>query len=370
MSKRIVLAGGGTGGHLFPLITIAKYLRENSEEKIDFLFLGPEGKMEKDLMDKNKIPQKKILSGKLRRYFSFKYLVDFFKFPIGFFQSLWFLLGYMPDVVFSKGGYASVPVVLAAKIYRIPVIIHESDAVPGMANKFLGSIANRIIINFERARIHFPELKTVLLGIPVKESALGGNEENGRRFLSMEKEVKPVVLFLGGSLGAQRINEVVIDSIDDLIKEFQIVHQTGTKHYNWVSREAEKKGYKIKHSDYYPIAFIGDELKDLLALADVVVSRAGGTNIAEIAVNEKPTILIPITDSANNHQRINAYELAKKKAAVVLEEKNFSKNLLLFNLREINTKEDFRNKLKNNIKQFYYPDAAQKISGEIMELTK
>lgn len=367
MSKRIVLAGGGTGGHLFPLITIAKYLRKNSE-KIDFLFLGPDGKLEKELMDKNKINRKKILSGKLRRYFSFKYLIDFLKFPIGFFQSLWFLLRYMPDVVFSKGGYASVPVVLAAKIYRIPVVIHESDAVPGVANKFLGSIANRIVINFERARIHFPESKTALLGIPVKESALGGNKDEGRSFLSMEKEVKPVVLFLGGSLGAQKINEVIVNSIDSLIKEFQVVHQTGEKHYNFISKEVERKGYKIEHSDYYPIAFIGDELKDLLTLADIVVSRAGATNIAEIAANKKPVVLVPITDSANNHQRINAYELAKKKAAVVLEEKNFSKNLLLFNLKEINTKEDFRDKLKKNIKQFYYPNATQKISEEILSL--
>ena len=174
-------------------------------------------------------------------------------------------------------------IVLAAKIYRIPVIIHESDAVPGVANKFLGSIANRIIINFERARIHFPESKTVLLGIPVKENALNGNKEEGRKFLSMEKEIKPIILFLGGSLGAQKINEVIAGSIDNLIREFQVIHQTGESHYDSISKEIEKKGYKIEHSDYYPIAFIGDELKDILALADIVVSRAGATNIAEIA---------------------------------------------------------------------------------------
>jgi UDP-N-acetylglucosamine--N-acetylmuramyl-(pentapeptide) pyrophosphoryl-undecaprenol N-acetylglucosamine transferase len=367
MSKRIVLSGGFSGGHLFPLVTVARYLKENyGEENFEFIFMGPEGKLESELMRDNNIEQKNILCGKLRRYFSFKYLTDFLKMPIGFFQSLWHLFIFMPDVVFSKGGFASVPVVLAAKAYRIPVVIHESDAVPGIANKFLGSIVNAIAVNFEKAGSYFPQKKVFHAGLPVKRSVLGGDKEKGKEWLKVKKQVKPVVLFLGGSQGAFAINEAVINSIDDLTRYFQVVHQTGEAHYEAVKEEIERKGYKIGHSDYYPFGFLGDKLKDVIALADVVVSRAGATAIAELAANAKPVVLVPITASANNHQRINAYELAKKNAAIVLEEGNFNKNMLMHNLKKVVFEDKIKINLCKNIKGFYYPEATEKIAEKIM----
>ena len=370
MAKRIVLCGGGSGGHIFPLVTVVQYLKKNyGEDNFEFLFIGPGGKLDEEVMSENGIPQKKILCGKLRRYFSFKYITDFFKMPIGFFQSLWYLLFFMPDVVFAKGGFVSVPVVLAARIYAIPVVIHESDAVPGIANKLLGSFASAIGINFEKAKMYFPEKKTFFAGIPVKVESIGGDKNRARKFLGIRKEVKPVVLFLGGSQGAFAINEVVIRSLNKLTAKYQVIHQTGALHFEAVKRMAESGGFKIGHSDYYPVPFFKEELKDVFAFADVVVSRAGATFIAELAANHKAVILVPITGSANNHQRMNAFELARKKAAIVLEERNFNQNMLLHYLDKIAFNRDYRLALSQNIDSFYYPHSAKVLAEKIMELS-
>ncbi len=372
MKKKIVLAGGGTGGHLFPLLTVTKYLRDNYdlEKEFEFLFIGPKGEFEERLMKDASILQKNIQCGKLRRYFSLYYFFDLLKIPIGFSQSLWHVFRFMPDVVFAKGGFASVPVVLAAWIYNIPIVLHESDAVPGIANKFLGPMATLVALNFERSQIYFNPDKTFIVGLPVKIEVLGGSKEAARKFLSMEKQTKPTVLFLGGSQGAQSINKKVLEVIDKLIKKYQIIHQTGTKQFEKVTKEIQHKGYKIEHSDYYPVDFIGKELGDLLALADVVVSRAGATSIAEIAANGKPLVLIPIQKSANDHQRINAFELSKAKAAVVLEEQNFSKGTLLHYLEKIDKDEKFKETLSSNIKKFYFSDSAQTLSEAILRVMK
>jgi len=370
MAKRIILCGGGSGGHIFPLITVVKYLKKNyGENNFEFLFIGPEGELDVRTMDENNIPSKFISCGKLRRYFSFKYITDSFKLPIGFFQSLWHLMSFMPDVVFAKGGFASVPVVLAAVIYRVPVVIHESDAVPGIANKFLGSIVSAIGINFEKSRRYFPENKIFFAGVPVKEGSTGGSKDEARKFLGIRKEVKPIILFLGGSQGALAINRVVLNSLQELTTKFQIIHQVGTRNFEEIKNLAEKKGYKIGHSDYYPLAFIGKELGDIIALADVVVSRAGATSIAELAANRKAVILVPITRSANNHQRMNAFELSKRKAAVVLEEGNFNHSMLMHYLDKIAFRSDYRLNLMQNIEKFYYPKSAEILAEKIMEIS-
>jgi UDP-N-acetylglucosamine--N-acetylmuramyl-(pentapeptide) pyrophosphoryl-undecaprenol N-acetylglucosamine transferase len=370
MAKRVVLCGGGSGGHIFPLITVVKYLKKNyGENNFEFLFIGPKGEFDGKFMAENNIPSKNILCGKLRRYFSLKYLVDFSKMPIGFLQSLWHLLIFMPDVIFSKGGFASVPVVLAAKIYRIPVVIHDSDSVPGIANKFLGSIADAVGINFEKAKRYFPNNKVFFAGIPIKEESIGGSKNKARELLGIKKEIKPVVLFLGGSQGASAINEVVIKSLKELTRKFQIIHQTGTNHFEEMKERAQAKGYKIGHSDYYPLAFIGEELGDILALADIVVSRAGATFIAELAANRKATILVPISRSANDHQRMNAFELSREKAAIVLEEGNFNQNMLIHYLDKIAFGRDYKLNLAQNIEKFYYPKSAEILAEKIMEIS-
>ena len=370
MALRIGLTGGGTGGHLFPLTTVAKFIKEHygQDQEVDFMFFGPISDLEVEIMDKNFIPYKKVMSGKMRRYVSANYLVDLFKLPIGIIQALWHLLWFMPDVVFAKGGFASVPVVMAARLYRIPVLVHESDAVPGIANKFLGSISNKIALTFKRAKIYFPKQRTIVTGNPVREESFGGSRDRGREFLKLRKEFKPVIFFIGGSQGAKLMNDRILSFLGDLLKKYQVVHQTGKAHFDYIVHEAERKGYKIEHSDYFPIAFVGDELRDLMALADVVVSRAGSTAISEIAANEKASILVPITKSANNHQRINAFEVSKEGGAIALEEDNFRRNLLLHHIDELISNPKVREKIEKNVVKFYHPNATERLAGEIVEL--
>lgn len=372
MTKRIVLTGGGSGGHLYPLVSVSDQLRQNSspENSVEFLFLGPNGHIEQEIMNSHNIARKTVISGKLRRYFSWQYFLDFLKLPIGFLQAAWHLLWYMPDVVFAKGGYASIPVVVMARLYRIPVLIHESDALPGMANKFMGSLASRVAINFEKAHIYFPPSKTFISGIPVKNEALNGEAEKARQQLSLPYVQKNVVLFIGGSQGAKAINDQVVENIIELLKNYQVIHITGKSHYEAVTYLIKEKGIDLNNSDYRPIAYVKDELKDLFALADLVVSRAGATTIAEIAANQKPCILIPIANSANGHQRINAYEIAKAGATVVLEEDNFKRGMLIYNLHEILSNDKLKASLSQNISQFYQPLANEILAQEILKLAK
>lgn len=372
MAKRIVLTGGGTGGHLYPLVAVADYIRQSASasEPVEFLFMGPGGKIEKDIMQSYSIPMKYITCGKLRRYFSPLNFLDFFKIPIGLVQAAWHLFRYMPDAVYAKGGYASVPVVVMAKIYRIPILIHESDALPGLANKFLGSLADKIAINFKKAGMFFPPSRTFVSGMPIKKEAVGGDAQKAREFLKMPYMQKPVIMFLGGSQGAANINQEIVNNIKTLIESYQIIHQTGTKHYETICQLMQEKGIDTKTGDYRPLAYIGNELKDLFALADIVVSRAGATFIAEIAANSKPSILIPIAGSANGHQRVNAYELAKAGATIVLEEDNFRRGMLLHNLHTIMTDDTLRQNLGDQIAEFYNPAAASMLATELMNLAK
>lgn len=370
MALRIALTGGGSGGHLYPLVTVVEYIRDNTNEKVEFTYYGPKNDLEKQVMEKYNIPHKGVLCGKLFRYMTFQYIIEILKLPVGIIQSLFYMLVYMPDVVFSKGGFASVPIVIAARVYRIPVLVHESDSIPGLANKFLGSISNKVAITFERARIYFPVHKTVLTGVPVRKDAIGGDPQVARDRLNIKKEVKPVLFIIGGSQGAQLINEKILLNLKELIKNYQIVHQTGKAHYEFAKQEAQRMGYKMGHDDYYPLPFISDGLKDILALADVVISRAGSTAITELAANKKVSILIPITKSANNHQRINAFEVSKVGGAVVLEESNFRKSMMMHNLNKLINDEELRTKFSENIGKFYHPDAAEKISKELIEMAK
>jgi UDP-N-acetylglucosamine--N-acetylmuramyl-(pentapeptide) pyrophosphoryl-undecaprenol N-acetylglucosamine transferase len=351
-------------------VTVAEYIRENSSEKAEFTYYGPTNELENEVMEKYNIPHKGVFCGKLYRYMTLKYFLEVLKLPIGVLQSLFYMLIYMPDVVFAKGGFASVPVVIAARMYRIPVLVHESDSIPGLANKFLGSICNKIAITFERSRIYFPVHKTVLTGVPVKKDALGGDAQSAREKLGIHKEVKPILFVIGGSQGAQLINEKILLNLKELLKSYQIIHQTGKAHFEFAKKEAERMGYKIGHDDYYPIDFITDGLSDIMALADVVISRAGSTAITELAANKIVSILIPITKSANNHQRINAFEVSKVGGAIVLEESNFRKSMMMHNLSKLMNDEELRNKLSENIQKFYHSDAAEVIAKELVEMAR
>lgn len=361
---RIVLTGGGTGGHLFPLVTVAEKIKEKKFDT-EFLFIGPDGKMENEIMAKYKIPIKNIQVGKMRRYFSFINFVDFFKVIIGIFQSLWILLKYMPDAIFSKGGYASFPVVFVGWLYQIPILIHDSDATPGLANFILGKFADRVAVSYPEAEREFPADQVVLTGNPIRADITSGDAQRAREFFHLSPERK-IIFVWGGSQGAKIINEKIVNLLPDLLKKYQIIHQTGENNFEEAKKRAGELGVKAGHEGYYPVAFIGDELKDILAVSDLVISRAGANSISEIAANSKPAIIIPIEKSANNHQRMNAYSVARTGGCIVLEENNLGENLLLNRINQVMDDNSLQAKLSENIKKFYHPDAAERLADGIL----
>lgn len=367
---RIILTGGGTGGHLTPLVAVADKLKAKLGPDADLLYIGSGAEMEKQIMQQEGIPCRFVISGKMRRYFSLQNIVDFFKVPIGFLQSLWILLRFMPDVVFSKGGYVAVPIVLAAWIYRIPIIIHESDSAPGIANQFLSKFANRIAVAYPSAEEYFPREKTALVGNPIRYQVTEGDPVMLRNQLGFTQSRK-TILVLGGSQGSKVINDAIVKILPQLLHHFQVIHQTGQELYDDVLREAAFVGVKAGHEGYFAVPFMSaNQLRDAFALSDIVISRAGATFITEIAANNKPAILIPISKSANDHQRMNAYALAHIGAALVLEETNLGEHILIEKIEKILSDEELLSQMKEKIKTFYHPTASEVIANSIIEIAR
>lgn len=366
---RIVLTGGGSGGHIYPLVAVARKLRKIHGENVELLFVGPRGNLEKRTMDEEAIASRYIAVGKMRRYFSFKTIADFFKIPLGLAQSLFHLWVFMPDVVFSKGGHASVPVVIAAWLYRIPILTHESDSIPGMANRIIGKFSRRVALSYPRAKRYFTPDKVLLTGDCIRESFSQGNKERALEKFGLSSE-SPVTLILGGSQGAQNINNAIVNILPDLLKMSQVVHQTGDRNYDETVRRAAVVGIKAGREGYHPAPFFDErDMSDLLACADLVISRAG-SSISEMAANSNVALLIPLGTSANDHQSMNAYAIAEIGGALVLEESNLGEHILLDKIRKLLTDQELRKKMSENIRSFYHHDAADKIIAGLMSIIK
>lgn len=367
---RIVLTGGGTGGHLTPLVAVSEKIKTKLGGEVKFLYIGSGAEMEKKIMAEAGIPAKFVKSGKIRRYFDVHNFIDFFKVPVGFIQSLWILLNFMPDAIFSKGGYVAVPIVLAAWIYRIPVLMHESDSTPGIANQFLAKFATRIAVAYPSAEEYFPKDKTALVGNPIRQSMIEGDALIFRKEIGFT-ESKKTVLILGGSQGSQIINDAMVKILPQLLSHYQVIHQTGEANYQDVIKEAAFMGIKAGREGYYPVPFMAaNKLSDAFKLSDMVISRAGATFITEIAANGKPAILVPISKSANDHQRMNAYALAKIGAALVLEETNLTEHILMEKINNILSDDELYMGMSEKIKTFYHPNAADVIANGIVEIAR
>ncbi len=376
LKLKIVLAGGGTGGHIYPLIAVYRHLKRITDQKLvtlDATYLGPKI-FDESVFTNEGIKTIYITSGKWRNYFSLMNFVDIFKIIFGFFQSLWQLWKVMPDIIFSKGGYGALPVVLAGFLLGIPIVIHESDAVPGKSNKLAAPFAKKILLAFESAKNYFLPEKVVVVGNPIRETILHNNipQENAKRYFKFLPE-KSVVLFLGGSQGSQRINDLVLDCLEELIKnEVQVLHQTGPNNFKEVFLEAKvildflpepyKNFYQAK--DF----FYEKDYLNALAATDLIVARAGSGVIFEIAASKKPAILIPLPEAARDHQRLNAIEYARFGGALVIEEKNATANLLAKNILDILNNPTKRNNMINGAKLFIKKDAAEEIAKELLNV--
>ena len=321
--KRIILTGGGTAGHVTPNIALLPRLREL---QYDIHYIGSYNGIEKSLIEKQGVPYHGISSGKLRRYFSLQNFTDPFRVLKGFGEANKIIKELKPDVIFSKGGFVSVPVVIAGKRNHVPVIIHESDMTPGLANKISIPSAVKVCCNFPETLKALPEDKAVLTGSPIRQELMTGDKEKARSFCGF-KETKPVILIVGGSLGAAAVNQAVRKILPKLLKEFQIIHLCGKG----------KLDDSLKGLDgYAQFEYIQDELKDLFALSDIVISRAGANAICELLALRKPNLLIPLSASASRGDQIlNARSFERQKFSMVLEEEELTDELLLSSIHKL-----------------------------------
>lgn len=368
---RIAFTGGGTGGHLYPIIAVAREIRKIAEEGrilgIELYYFGPE-ELPAELGRTEEIIFARIPAGKIRRYFSFQNFIDLFRVGAGILIALVKMFMVMPDVVLAKGGYGSFPTLIAARLYRIPVVVHESDAVPGRVNVWAGKWASRVAIAFPGAARHFAPERAALTGIPVRWAIVGGEREAAREVWGVYSG-RPVLFFIGGSQGAFILNRTLISVLANLLQHYEIIHQTGEKNFEDVRLETASIIAGGAEPYYHPAGFLSEEqMRSALALADLLISRAGATAIYEIAAGGKPSILIPLQNAAQDHQRENAYQYAKSGAAVVIEEDNFTPSVLTHEIATLMADRERRAKMGEAARAFARPDAASVIAQELLTL--
>lgn len=326
--KRIILTGGGTAGHVTPNIALLPRLKELG---YDIQYIGSYNGIEKELIEPFGIPYHGISSGKLRRYFSTKNFTDPFRVLKGFGEANKLIRDLKPDVIFSKGGFVSVPVVLAGKKNKVPVVIHESDMTPGLANKLSLPSAAKVCCNFPETLEHLPADKAVLTGSPIRQELLSGNKIAALDLCGFSAD-KPVILVIGGSLGSVVVNNAVRLALPELLEQFHVIHLCGKGKLDASLNNVE---------GYAQFEYIKSELRDIFALADVVISRAGANAICELLALRKPNLLIPLSANASRGDQIlNARSIERQGFSVVIEEEELSKELLLESVRDLYANRD------------------------------
>ncbi len=355
--KKIVLTGGGTAGHVTPNLALVDSLKKND---YSIYYIGRKEKdkpiIEKKLVENLDIKYYGISSGKLRRYFSIENAKDAFKVLKGTMDAFLVLKKIKPDIVFSKGGFVTAPVIFASKILKIPVIIHESDLTPGLANKLSMGNASAILTSFEETIKYLPNKEGIVTGPPIREELFTGSKEKGKIVCNF-KNNKPVLFVVGGSTGAEKINNQIVESLNDITSKFNVIHIVGKGNLK-----------NIKNDNYFEVEYLYDDLKHCLAYTDFVISRAGSNAIFELLALKKPNILIPLPAKSSRGDQIqNAKVFASKGYSLVLDEENLNNNTLISALDELYTnKEEYINKMyASNFKNGIDP-----IISQILKFTK
>lgn len=370
---KILFTGGGTAGHIFPIIAVAreikkKYLRED----LQFFYLGPKDGFSEILLSQEGIKVKTILAGKIRRYFGFKSffqnIFDVFKAPVGFFQALFYNFVISPDLIFSKGGYGSIPVVFSSWLLLTPIFLHESDVSPGLANRWLSRFSLEIFVSFPIEKTgYFPPKKMLSVGNPVRLELFEGEKEKAEESFKLT-EGKPVLLILGGSQGSQRINDVLMAILPELLENFELIHQVGVKNFKEIEAEVRAIIDKKLQERYHLFPFLKEEeLKQAYGAADLIISRAGSGSIFEIAALGKPSILIPLPESAQGHQLKNAYTYAENGASLVIEETNLTPHFFLERIKHLFSRPQKLKEMAEKSRAFSKPQAAKIIAEYIIE---
>jgi len=369
---KIVFTGGGTGGHFYPIIAVAQRVNQIiSKENIigANLYYLSDSPYDKEVLLETGLLYEGVKAGKMRTYFSLKNFSDIFKMFLGTINAIYKMFSIYPDVVFGKGGYASFPAIFAARILCIPVLIHESDSVPGRVNKWAGRFAKRVAISFEETADYFLPKSVAWTGHPIRtEIEHPASAKEAFEYFKLESSL-PVVLILGGSQGAELINNTVLDALPRLIKNFQIIHQTGVNNFKSVAGQAQvilaSNQEKVR---YLPFAFLNPlAMKMAAGVATVIISRAGST-IFEIASWGIPSIIVPITTTNGDHQRKNAFNYAHVGACTVIEEMNMTANILSSEIERITNDKVIWDNMANSAKAYNKPDAAYKIARELVDI--
>jgi len=365
---KILFTGGGTSGHIFPIIAIARELRVIYPKKdLKLFYLGPKDDFSNISLKQEDFVVKTIVSGKIRRYFSLQNIVDIlFKIPFGVIQSIFLLPIINPDVIFSKGGSGSVSVTIAAKILNFPIFLHESDVVPGLSNRITSKWAKKIFTSFPKTEYFDPE-KAIVTGNPIRREILNGDKKIAGEIFNLTLS-KPIILIIGGSQGAQAINDFILLVLNNLLKDYEIIHVTGRQ--NVKSAESEALVVEDKGLDkfYHPIGFLDEEkIKHAYKTADLIISRSGSGSIFEIAAVGKPSILIPLPSAAANHQSKNAYVYAETGASIVVEQDNLTPNFFIENLELMLFHPEKLQEMSDAALGFAKPLAARAVAREILE---
>jgi UDP-N-acetylglucosamine--N-acetylmuramyl-(pentapeptide) pyrophosphoryl-undecaprenol N-acetylglucosamine transferase len=366
---RVLLVGGGTGGHFYPLVSIAEALNK-MPERPELYYAGPDP-YDAGALKAEGVTYVRTFGGKTRRYKSILNFLDSFKTLFGFFVALVKLYLLYPDVVVSKGGYTSVPVVLAGVFLRIPIIVHESDSVVGRANKLGSRFAKHTVVSYAETEASLHGKSVLLFGIPIRRALLSPKTGKEGATLNVDPN-RPVIFVIGGSQGAERVNELILDSLDELLTTFTVIHQTGETNFELVKQSAETLITNQDLKQYYlPTPFLDAvTLNDVYHLAHLIISRAGSTSIYEIALHGKPSILVPIPEDISHDQRSNAYAYARTGAASVLEEKNLNDSLLQAEIERIMQNTDLYNEMAQAATAFPVRESAEKIANLIVGVAK
>lgn len=368
---RILFTGGGSGGHFYPIIAVAEELRRLAKDKklleAKMYFLA-EDPYNQSLLFENNIEFRRVPAGKLRRYFSLSNFFDIFKTLAGLLIGMVEVFKIFPDVVFGKGGYSSFPSLFAAWLFRIPVVIHESDSVPGKVNLWAGKFARRIGVSFPEAAKYFPKEKVAHVGNPIRQVLKTTLKTGAYEFLKLDPSL-PTILVLGGSLGAEIINETIIRALPSLVEKYQIIHQTGKANIKEAEATAKVVLENSQFKDRYrPFDYLNElALRMSAGVSSLIVSRAGST-IFEIATWGIPSIIIPIRQSNGNHQVENALNYGRSGACIVIEEANLSPTIIASEIDHLMTNRARLDDMAEKARAFSHSDASTKIAEELLNI--
>ncbi len=368
---KILFTAGGSGGHFYPIIAIAEAINDMVREKKILepkLYYAAPDPYDNEMLLAQTIEFVPTSAGKIRRYFSLLNITDVFKTTWGVMHSVLKIFFIYPDVVFGKGGYASFPMLLAARLFRIPVVIHESDSVPGRVNKWAGKFAVKIAVSYPEAAAFFPKEKVAYTGNPIRKAILLPAREGAREFLKLEGGL-PVVLILGGSQGAQAVNDAIISALPKLVEKYEVIHQTGAQNLKEVEGRAKVALINSPHPERYkPFGYLNDLATRMAAgAATVIVSRAGST-IFEIANWGIPSILVPLEGAASDHQSKNAFSFARSGGATVIEQNNLTSGVLLSEIARIVENPEVARTMATAAKSFARVDAASAIAHVLLDI--